>query len=89
MKRLLTSLVLLPLVCYVVIWAPQWLFLTVLIVVAVLCYHEYSVITAAYGFGSGGPLRVRRWTRDTADFMGWRFPHYGFSPYRGGARSAV
>ena len=54
MKRLLTSLVLLPLVCYVVIWAPQWLFLTVLIVVALLCYHEYSVIAAAYGFGSGG-----------------------------------
>jgi phosphatidate cytidylyltransferase len=39
-----------------VIWGPQWLFLAVLIGVALLCHHEYSAITDAYGFGSAGAL---------------------------------
>src|SRR5262245_46974155 len=56
MTRVLTSLVLIPLVCYIVIWAPKELFLAVLVLVALLCYRDYSTITAAYGFGSAGPL---------------------------------
>ena len=56
MKRILTALVLLPLVLYVVFWGPLWSFFAVLTSVALICYHEYSGIAAAYGFGELGPL---------------------------------
>src|SRR5215813_5789644 len=56
MKRILTALVLLPLVLYVVLWGPLWSFFAVLTSVALICYHEYAAIAAAYGFGELGPL---------------------------------
>ena len=56
MKRLLTAAALIPIVVYVVLFANFWVFLAVLIAVAVLCYHEYNGIAAAYGFGAPGPL---------------------------------
>src|SRR5437763_10757676 len=56
MKRLLTALVLLPLVLYVVLWGPFWSFFAVLTAVALICFHEYAGIAAAYGFGELGPL---------------------------------
>jgi len=56
MKRVLTALVLLPLVIYVVLWSPAWAVLGVTALVAVLCYHEYLRIAAAYQAGSFGPL---------------------------------
>jgi len=56
MKRVLTALVLLPLVVYVVVWGPLWSFYAVLGAVALICYHEYAGIAAAYGFGSLGPI---------------------------------
>ena len=56
MKRILTALVLLPLVLYVVLWGPLWSFFAVLTAVALICYHEYAGIAADYGFGSLGPV---------------------------------
>ena len=51
MKRLLTALALIPAITYVVLWANYWIFLAVLIAVALLCYYEYSGIAEGYGFG--------------------------------------
>jgi phosphatidate cytidylyltransferase len=51
MKRLLTALALIPAITYVVLWANYWVFLGVLTVVALLCYHEYTGIAEGYGFG--------------------------------------
>ena len=56
MKRILTALVLLPLVVYVVLWGPLWSFYAVLAPVALICYHEYAGIAAAHGFGKLGPI---------------------------------
>jgi phosphatidate cytidylyltransferase len=56
MKRVVTALVLLPLVIYLVLWAKYWLFLAILIAVACLCYREYDTIAASYGYGAPGPL---------------------------------
>src|SRR5579885_819689 len=56
MKRVLTALVLIPLVLYVVLWGPRWLVYAVTSLVAFLCYYEYAGIAAAYGAGDTGPL---------------------------------
>ena len=56
MKRVLTAVVLVPLVLYVVLWSPYWTVLAVTALVALLCYHEYSGIAAGYGAGQLGPL---------------------------------
>ncbi len=50
MKRILTALVLIPVVTYVAIWGADWLFLLVTAAVAVLCFREFSSISAAYGY---------------------------------------
>jgi phosphatidate cytidylyltransferase len=56
MKRVLTALVLLPLVLCVVLWSPRWAVLSVTALVALLCYHEYTRIAAAYQAAQFGPL---------------------------------
>jgi phosphatidate cytidylyltransferase len=56
MKRLLTALVLIPVVIYLVLWANYWVFLSVLIAVALVCYYEYAGIAEGYGFGSLSPI---------------------------------
>lgn len=56
MKRVLTALALIPLIAYVVLWGPLPLFYAVLAAVALICYHEYATIAAAYGFGTLGPI---------------------------------
>jgi phosphatidate cytidylyltransferase len=56
MKRLLTALVLIPAVIYVVLWAPFWSFIGVLMTVALLCYYEYTGIAQGYGFGRLSPI---------------------------------
>ncbi|HWC00951.1 MAG TPA: phosphatidate cytidylyltransferase, partial [Bryobacteraceae bacterium] len=56
MSRVLTALVLIPLVLYVVLWGPPWLVPAVASLVAVICYQEYSSIAAAYRMGDPGPL---------------------------------
>jgi len=49
MKRILTALVLIPLVLVAVFRAPLWLFLLLVVVVALGALSEYLTITAAYG----------------------------------------
>ena len=56
MKRVLTAVVLVPLVLYVVLWSPQWAVLAVTALVALLCYHEFSGIAAGYGASRLGPV---------------------------------
>jgi phosphatidate cytidylyltransferase len=57
MKRVLTSLILIPLVLYVTILGPSWLVFGTVTLCAMLCYREYSSIAAAYSvpqFGAVG-----------------------------------
>jgi phosphatidate cytidylyltransferase len=56
MKRVLTALVLFPLVTWVVLWSPAWTVLAVTTAVALLCFYEYSAIAAAYLGSALGPL---------------------------------
>jgi len=56
MKRVLTALVLFPVVTYVVLWSPPWAVLAVTAVVALLCFYEFSGIAAAYLGEQLGPL---------------------------------
>ncbi len=55
MKRVLTGLVLIPIFTYSAVWAPVWLFLLVLSVVALLCFWEFCGIVAAHGIDRPGP----------------------------------
>jgi phosphatidate cytidylyltransferase len=56
MKRLLTGLILAPLITYVVLWGPEPVFVAVLAAVALICFHEYSGLVAGCGVGRPGPL---------------------------------
>jgi phosphatidate cytidylyltransferase len=56
MKRVLTAAALIPIVVYVVVWANFWIFLAVLVTVAMLTYREYAAIATGYGFGSPAPI---------------------------------
>jgi phosphatidate cytidylyltransferase len=56
MKRVLTALAMIPVVLYVVLWAPYWAVVGVTALVALLCYYEYRGIVAAFGAGTLGPL---------------------------------
>ncbi|HXM43199.1 MAG TPA: phosphatidate cytidylyltransferase [Bryobacteraceae bacterium] len=56
MKRVLTALVLFPLITYVVLWSPPWAVLAVTAIVALLCFYEYSGIAAAYQPGKPAPI---------------------------------
>jgi len=54
MTRILTALVLIPVFCYIVLWAPQWAFLVAVAVVAGLCFHEYTNLTAGHKIPEAG-----------------------------------
>jgi phosphatidate cytidylyltransferase len=56
MKRVLTSLILIPLVLYIVILGPVWLVLAAATLCAMLCYREYCGIAAGYGVTDLGPV---------------------------------
>ena len=56
MKRVLTSLILIPLVLFVVILGPPWLVFAATTLCAMLCYREYCGIAAEYGVTNLGPL---------------------------------
>jgi phosphatidate cytidylyltransferase len=56
MKRFLTAAALIPVAVYAVLWANFWVFFAILAAVAVLCYREYNLIAADYGFGEPGFL---------------------------------
>lgn len=48
MKRVLTTLLLIPFALYTIFWAPLWFFVVVAAAMALLCYSEYSNIVAAH-----------------------------------------
>src|SRR5947209_6835736 len=56
MRRVLTAILLAPLITYIVIWAPLWAFLIVLVAVAGLCFWEYGGIVQAYELPRPGPF---------------------------------
>jgi len=56
MKRLLTGLILGPLIGYVVLWGPDPLFLAVLVGVALISFHEYAGLVAGCGVARPGAL---------------------------------
>jgi phosphatidate cytidylyltransferase len=56
MKRVLTSLILIPLVLYIVILGPVWLVFAATTLCAMLCYREYCGIAAEYGVTKLGPV---------------------------------
>ena len=51
MRRVLTALILIPLVVYVVFLANAWLFAGVVAAVACICFYEYRNLANGYGFG--------------------------------------
>jgi len=55
MKRILTAVVLAPLITYVVLLGADWLLWLVTAAVAVLCFREYGAIVTAYGLARPGP----------------------------------
>ena len=55
MKRIATAAVLIPAVAYVALWGPQWLFLLVVSVAALLSFREYCSIVAAHKIDAPGP----------------------------------
>jgi phosphatidate cytidylyltransferase len=54
MKRVVTALLLIPLFCYIALWAPQWAFLITVAAVAMLCFSEYSGLVALQGIAKPG-----------------------------------
>jgi phosphatidate cytidylyltransferase len=54
MKRVLTTLALIPFALYSIFWAPLWFFIIVAAAMALLCYFEYSNIVAAHGIPPPG-----------------------------------
>jgi phosphatidate cytidylyltransferase len=52
MRRVLTSLVLIPLVIYLVLLADWWLVAAAVALVACACFYEYRNLAEAYGFGA-------------------------------------
>jgi phosphatidate cytidylyltransferase len=54
MKRIVTALVLIPLVVWVALAAPFWVFATVLAAVGLLAFHEFDQIAKAQGFAPAG-----------------------------------
>src|SRR6266849_5991789 len=56
MKRVLTSLILIPLVLCLVILGPPWLVFAAATLCAMLCYREYCGIAAGYGIADLGPV---------------------------------
>jgi phosphatidate cytidylyltransferase len=56
MKRVLTSLILIPLVLYIVILGRPWMVFAAVTLAAMLCYREYCGIAAGYGVARLGPV---------------------------------
>jgi phosphatidate cytidylyltransferase len=48
MKRVLTAFPLVIVSVYTALFAPQWLFLAMVAIVAVLCFREYAAITGSF-----------------------------------------
>ena len=48
MKRVLTALLLIPIFCYIMLWAPLWAFLGAVAAVAMLCFREYAELVSLH-----------------------------------------
>lgn len=66
MKRILTAVILIPVVLLAVLRAPLWLFLLITVVVALLAVFEYLGIAASYGFE---PFRLLTYIYTAALFV--------------------
>ena len=56
MKRVVTSLFLIPIAIYSTLFAPWWILFAVIAIVAVLCFREYATITESFaplGYAAG------------------------------------
>jgi phosphatidate cytidylyltransferase len=56
MKRVVTSLILIPVVLYIVILGHPWLAFGAVTLCAMLCYREYCGVAGGYGVTKLGPL---------------------------------
>lgn len=56
MKRVLTAVLLAPVIVAVVLVAPVWIFLPVVSIIALLCFHEYRGIVRAHAMEPPGWL---------------------------------
>ena len=54
MKRIITALVLLPIVVWVVLAGPSWSLLLVMAVVGLIAFHEFDTIAGAQGIAKSG-----------------------------------
>ena len=54
MKRILTALVLIPLVVWIVLAGPQWSLLALMAAVGLIAFHEFDDIAAAQGVSRSG-----------------------------------
>jgi phosphatidate cytidylyltransferase len=54
MTRILTALVLIPLVVWVVLAGPQWSLLAIMAAVGLIAFHEFDAIAAAQGVAKSG-----------------------------------
>jgi phosphatidate cytidylyltransferase len=54
MTRILTALVLIPLVVWVVLAGPQWALLTIMALVGLIAFHEFDTIAGAQGIAKSG-----------------------------------
>ncbi len=54
MKRVLTTLALIPFAIFTIFFGPHWFFTVVAIGMAVACYFEYSAIVGAHGIAPPG-----------------------------------
>ena len=56
MNRVLTALALIPFALYAIFWAPQWVFVLIVSLMAIACFHEFVDIAAASGIA--GPVWI-------------------------------
>jgi phosphatidate cytidylyltransferase len=54
MKRVLTALLLIPIFCYIMLWAPLWPFLGAVAAVAMLCFREYAELVSLHQIETPG-----------------------------------
>ena len=54
MKRIITALILIPVIAWVTLASPQWVFLAVLAITGLLAYSEFDHIAAAQGIAPAG-----------------------------------
>lgn len=54
MKRVLTALLLLPVIVAVILWANYWVFMAVLVTIALLCFYEYGGLVEQHSIAKPG-----------------------------------